>query len=501
VTILFLPIVCADTLISLLDCTDLWAVLHALWSPNELGAVEQRHYMGLYRHYLLGRLCIEILRLRRSSARLWIQLERVRCHWLVDELQRVRIKFFLWITIADEKPSLVELIVLNIGLQAKILDGRTFSMFVVHALVLTFITTPLTLLFYSPKHRKGRFEKKPAGDEASTAPVSDGDDTKSRLALVLDKVEQIPAAMTFSQLFTNSSLSTNRSKSDEKADDAIPIDVKVLRLMELTNRTSAVLRSQESESLIHNDPVVNIYRTFGKLNSIGVSASLSVVNHDEFADAVAAHASETASQMVVIPWPRGVTSVAEGESVTRNPFDGAFHKTTTEDQTTSVVYSEYIRNVFAKSPVDVALFVERGSSSHSSNNSFHLFLPFFGGPDDRAALSLVDQLCENPAVSATVVKIVKTDSIDASDAAVVTSPAAQTVSTCGQPLQLKLITSCNSPLPPWIPFTQPTIHRRASHPTPLITSSGSKFRAIPPRRESSSALSTAQTRSIMSLSS
>ena len=335
---------------------------------------------------------------------------------------------------------MVELIVLNIGLQAKILDGRTFSMFVVHALVLTFITTPLTLLFYSPKHRKGRLEKKPAGDEASTAPVNDGDDNKSRLALVLDKVEQIPAAMTFSQLFANhASPSTNRSKSDEKADDPTPIDVKVLRLMELTNRTSAVLRSQESESLIHNDPVVNIYRTFGKLNSIGVSASLSVVNHDEFADAVAAHASETASQMVVIPWPRGVTSVSEGENVTRNPFDGAFHKTTTEDQTTSVVYSEYIRNVFAKSPVDVALFVERGSSSHSSNNSFHLFLPFFGGPDDRAALSLLDQLCENPAVSATVVKIVKTDSIDGGDAAVVTSPAAQTVSTSRLSVCLKLI--------------------------------------------------------------
>ena len=49
---------------------------------------------------------------------------------------------------------LVELIVLNVGLGAGILDTRTFSMFVVHALVLTFMTTPLVEWFYPEKIRK-----------------------------------------------------------------------------------------------------------------------------------------------------------------------------------------------------------------------------------------------------------------------------------------------------------------------------------------------------------
>ncbi|PYH48069.1 Kha1p [Aspergillus saccharolyticus JOP 1030-1] len=44
--------------------------------------------------------------------------------------------------------GLVELIVLNIGLQAKILSTRTFTMFVVMALVTTFATTPLTVALY-----------------------------------------------------------------------------------------------------------------------------------------------------------------------------------------------------------------------------------------------------------------------------------------------------------------------------------------------------------------
>src|SRR5271156_1939313 len=44
--------------------------------------------------------------------------------------------------------GLVELIVLNIGLQAKILSTRTFTIFVVMALITTFATTPLTTLLY-----------------------------------------------------------------------------------------------------------------------------------------------------------------------------------------------------------------------------------------------------------------------------------------------------------------------------------------------------------------
>ena len=50
--------------------------------------------------------------------------------------------------------GLVELIVLNIGLQAKILSTRTFTMFVVMALVTTFATTPLVSWLYPPSYQR-----------------------------------------------------------------------------------------------------------------------------------------------------------------------------------------------------------------------------------------------------------------------------------------------------------------------------------------------------------
>ena len=87
--------------------------------------------------------------------------------------------------------------------------------------------------------------------------------------------------------------------------------------------------------------------------------------------------------------------------VRSNPFDA------TVDQTSSVIFSEFIRNVFARSPSDVALFVDRGLNVGYVSNNQHLFLPFFGGPDDRLALNFLGQLCENLSVTATVIRFTK----------------------------------------------------------------------------------------------
>ena len=297
------------------------------------------------------------------------------------------------------------------------------------------MTTPLVLLFYPAKYRVHKqSDRKIAGDDTATGVkrLSDGA-PKTKFALILDKVEALPAAMTLSQLlsspFTSTPTSSERTSINEKAVDSkvdgpdsalnpiTPVTVGVLRLIELTDRTSAVLKSQEASSFVYNDPVISVYRTFGQLNRLDVVASLSVVGQQQFPDAIAKHASETGSQMTIIPWPRGVTSLDEEHQKVgvRNPFDGVFHKTTTVDQTSSVVFSEFIRNVFARSPSDVALFVDRGLNVGYVTSNQHLFLPFFGGPDDRLALTFLGQLCENPSVTATVVRLV-TDGATPEDA-------------------------------------------------------------------------------------
>ncbi|TEB23791.1 hypothetical protein FA13DRAFT_1403501 [Coprinellus micaceus] len=124
--------------------------------------------------------------------------------------------------------------------------------------------------------------------------------------------------------------------------------------------------------------------------------------------------------MLLLPWTKGTTNVVDPP----DQFEGVMHRMTTSDQTTSVVHSEFIRSVFLKCPCDVALFVERGISLSSVSPEQHAFPPFFGGPDDRLALSFLVQLCSRPFVTATVVQVRRVEDLapSSSDEKVPTSP-------------------------------------------------------------------------------
>ncbi|KAH9002201.1 cation/H+ exchanger [Lactarius hatsudake] len=320
--------------------------------------------------------------------------------------------------------GLVELIVLNVGFQAKILNERVFSMFVLHAIVLTFITTPLTLLVYPARVRThGGTGLEKALTPGTGAATTSGEFTRSKFAVVLDGMEQLPSAMTLLQLLRRPSTSTRSStrpsiRSEAPVVPYLPeestISIDTLRLVELTERTSAVLRSQAAGTLIHNDPVVSVFRTFGRLNHFSMSAALSVISYDEFSTHVVDHVRENGSQMTVIPWPISSATGASSSSHTTSysPFDSLFSNTHEKDEAAALLLrSQFVRKVFANSSSDVALFVDRGFLTDSSSSIYpHIFLPFFGGPDDRLALSFVIQLCMQDGVSATVIRLQRLES-------------------------------------------------------------------------------------------
>jgi hypothetical protein len=308
-------------------------------------------------------------------------------------------------------------------------------MFVVTALVLTFTTVPFVNLFYPERLRQHNDAHRKTAhtdhEQRHTHFPTMDNGFKTRVSVVLDKIDQLPAAMQLSRLISLGSpglppsfsvASTDKLDIEEPSSDNgekeivnsnLLMQIDALRLIELTSRASALLKSQETDILIHNDSILSIFRTFGTLNRLQVNTSISVVNQNEYPEAVVRHASDTASELVILPWARGIISSSEGDiqPSARNPFDGIFSKSSLhiQDQTGSVVYSEFIRGVFLKSPSDVALFVDRGMNTGSGQSGHHLFLPFIGGPDDRLTLTFLVQLCNSSSVSATVVRITKVD--------------------------------------------------------------------------------------------
>ncbi|KAG1858827.1 Sodium/hydrogen exchanger family-domain-containing protein [Suillus subluteus] len=329
--------------------------------------------------------------------------------------------------------GLVELIVLNVGLSAGILSQKVFSMFVLEALTLTFMTTPLVRALYPPERRviatSGGAPPRTRDEEDyadKKSPVNEEQPWRYRFTVILDKLEHMPSMMALTQLARPpvpelSSLTTAVSMST--ASDPAPLKYKMpevsinaLRLIELSDRPSAVMKSSTTDTLIHTDPLLGIFRMFGELNDLPVSTSLTIVPYDDLAYNVVDHAKRNASQLILLPWLppcAGTVETSEGapprrEKLDHNPFETIFG--TSRDKSASVVHSQFVRGVFAQSETDVAVFVDPGNHINTcagTGGSHHIFLPFFGGPDDRLALEFVVQLCANPKINATVVKMEK----------------------------------------------------------------------------------------------
>ncbi|KAL0262493.1 hypothetical protein SLS55_001461 [Diplodia seriata] len=341
--------------------------------------------------------------------------------------------------------GLVELIVLNIGLQAKILSQRVFTIFVVMALVTTFATTPLTSWLYPP-HYQRKIEAWKRGEidwdtgavikhqEESTDEVAFEklESAKAQSLLVYLRLDNMSALLPFVSLFGvrssnggHKSHPSKPSESHEQESSVVtkrPVKAHGIRLLELTDRDSSVMKVSEVDEFGLHDPVVNTFRTFGYLNNLAISGEVDVVHGSSFSDTLISRASDMSSDLVIIPWSE--TGNMSELAVISN--DAVRHKLHTS------AYNGFVSSVLSNTASVAAVFINNnfgGSGrkdrkklqrtvSHislrsnqekniplapSADRTHHIFFPFFGGADDRAAIRLVLQLAEHPDVTATLV--------------------------------------------------------------------------------------------------
>ncbi|KAJ8106922.1 hypothetical protein ONZ43_g6898 [Nemania bipapillata] len=344
--------------------------------------------------------------------------------------------------------GLVELIVLNVGLQAHILSQKTFTMFVVMALVTTVATTPLTKLLYPPWYRV-KLEKWKRGEidwDGNSLTSADSDKAGSsnklpssniRRLLIYLRLDSLPSLFTFISLLgeENESNPANTSDGDTNQVPPIkkrPLEVHALRIVELTERTSTVMKVTEGEDASRRDPVVNAVRTFSQLNDVAVSGSVVVAPEESYAETVMMQASEQKSDFVLIPWSE-TGSTTEDQSIS--------YRVSSEDRFAGKSHLDFIRNTLSSAVCNTGIFISNGFSgiapidksrpafsrtvsiasmrSHKeaalppiADKSHHIFLSYIGGVDDRVALSFVLQLAKNPNVTATIAHLTWTDGDD-----------------------------------------------------------------------------------------
>ncbi|KAK8097993.1 uncharacterized protein PG998_013479 [Apiospora kogelbergensis] len=205
-----------------------------------------------------------------------------------------------------------------------------------------------------------------------------------------------------------------------------PLEVHGLRILELTDRTSSVMRVTESDDFTRKDPVLNVFKTFSHLHDVAVSGSVIVAPEDAYAQTVTTQAAAQGADFVLIPWSEPSSSEHTDEQLVPPVKASSQH--------------EFLQNALASAGCTMGIFISNGFGSgidpagvkgktqgvgdlgrcgsgfslrsHKetaqppiADKSHHVFFPFVGGADDRAALRFVLQLARSPHVTATIAQL------------------------------------------------------------------------------------------------
>ncbi|OLY81332.1 Cation/H(+) antiporter 19 [Smittium mucronatum] len=351
--------------------------------------------------------------------------------------------------------GLVELIVLNIGLQAKVINEKVFSILVLSALVTTFTTTPIVKYMYPRKHFKyvedDKFDLHTNTDKISIFPDEkhsfvDGD---FGALVVINRQKQLPAMITLVSLFSNpkNEKSFINSKLSTFANGFNNIQFYFLRLIEMTSRETSVMLHSESENFEFNDPVLATFRAFSQVSSISSTLQLSVSNKDNFAENILDYANNFKVDLTIIPALGKVETLGDSNY---EPYSGILHDVNLSPYS-KATQIDLINRLFKKSKSSVGIFINRGlisagfcnetlnftrkisalkkgsqeSREHKNLDSLNLegsksqsqslftddldlnlpiiFIPFFGGPDDVCAVNTAINLCSKSKVNILII--------------------------------------------------------------------------------------------------
>ncbi|KAK7258159.1 hypothetical protein RIF29_32650 [Crotalaria pallida] len=275
--------------------------------------------------------------------------------------------------------GLVELIVLNIGKDRKVLNDQAFAICVLMALFTTFITTPIVMAVYTPARRGAPYKHK-------TVQRKDRD-TELRVLACFHSTRNIP---TLINLIESSRGTRKKGK----------LCIYAMHLMELSERPSAITMVHKARNnglpfwnkkQNDKDNMVIAFQAYGQLSSVNVRPMTAISALNNIHEDICTSAHQKRAALILLPFHK------------HQRFDGTME---------SLGHAFHIMNglVLSHAPCSVGILVDRGlggtSQVQASEVSFNVAVAFFGGRDDREALAYGMRLAEHPGILLTVTKFV-----------------------------------------------------------------------------------------------
>ncbi|XP_057740867.1 cation/H(+) antiporter 15-like [Arachis stenosperma] len=276
--------------------------------------------------------------------------------------------------------GLVEMIVLNVGKEQKVLDEESFAIMVIITVVMTAIIVPSVSFLYKPSRRSVNYKKR-------TIQIAKSD-AEFRVLVCVHTPRNVPTMINLLE-------ASNPTKKS-------PICVYVLHLVELSGRTSAMLivhntRKQGYPALnkteAQSDHIINAFENFQHHASfVSVHPLTAISPYSTMHEDICHLAEDKRIAFIILP----------------------FHKQQTVDggmEATNMAFRTINQNVLANAPCSVGILVDRGlngSNRLAANQvSYHVAILFFGGPDDREALCYGWRMLEHSRICLTIVRFVQ----------------------------------------------------------------------------------------------
>lgn len=261
----------------------------------------------------------------------------------------------------------------------QVLSDEVFSVMVIVTIVMTGIIAPIVAFIYKPRKRLIPYKKRTMQNSRL--------DAELRVLVCIHVPRNVPTIINL--------LEANHPSKRS------PICAYVLHLVELTGRASAMLiihatrksgRPALNKTQAQTDQIINAFQNFEEqVGYVSIQPLTAISPYSTMHEDICNVAEEKRVSIIIIP----------------------FHKQQTVDgemQDTNPAFRLVNHNLLQNSPCSVAILVDRGLNGSNrltaSQASHEVVVLFFGGPDDREALSYGWRMSRHPRVCLTVMHFI-----------------------------------------------------------------------------------------------
>ncbi|CAN4097768.1 unnamed protein product [Withania somnifera] len=279
--------------------------------------------------------------------------------------------------------GLIEMIVINVGRDQKVLDDKTFAIMVIVTVLMTAIIIPIVTTIYKPARQFAPYKRRTVQSTKSNS--------EFRILACIHTPRNVPTIINLLE----ASCPTKKS----------PICIYVLHLVELTGRSSAMLivhntrksgKPALNRTQAQSDHIINAFENFEQhIGSVSVQPLTAISPYSTMHEDICSVAEDKRVGFLIIPFHK------------HQRVDGVM-------EITNPNFRSINQNVLENAPCSVGILVDRGLSGSTrlaaNQVSHHVAVLFFGGPDDREALSYGLRMREHSGINLTVMRFLPGES-------------------------------------------------------------------------------------------